>query len=76
MAVALKKYRNQVVDVPMGQPGTTAVRGGEGRERSINLGINLGKKLSVQNKTRSPLSFSLNSNKTKNGKGRDLRESC
>ena len=31
MAVALKQYRNQVVDVPMGQPGTTAVRGGEGR---------------------------------------------
>ena len=72
MAVALKQYRNQVVDVPVGQPGTTAVRGGEGRERSINLG----EKLSVQNKTRSPLSFSLNSNKTKNGKGRDLRESC
>ena len=76
MAVALKQYRNQVVDVPVGQPGTTAVRGGEGRERSINLGINLGEKLSVQNKTRSPLSFSLSSNKTKNGKGRDLTESC
>ena len=48
MAVALKQYRNQVVDVPVGQPGTTAVKGGEGRERSINLGINLGEKLSVE----------------------------
>ena len=39
------------------------------------MGINLGEKLPVQNKTRSPLSFSLNSNKTENGKGRDLRDS-
>ena len=58
----------------MGQPGTTIVRGGEGTERSINLGINLGEKLPVKKQTRSLLSFSLNSNKTENGKGRDLRD--
>ena len=74
-AVSLKQSRNQVVDGPVGQLGTTAVRGGEGRERSINLGINLGEKLPVQNKTRFPLSFSLNSNKAENGKGCDLRDS-
>ncbi|KAL0003664.1 hypothetical protein SO802_011225 [Lithocarpus litseifolius] len=75
MVVALEQFRNQVVDVPVVQPGTAAVRGGEGRERSINLDINLGAKLSMQNKRRSPLSFSLNSNGIEKGKGRDLRES-
>ena len=74
-AVPLKQSRNQVVDGPVGQPGTTAVRGGEGRERSINLGINLGEKLPVRNKTRSPLRFNLNSNKAEHGKGCDLRDS-
>ena len=74
-AVPLKQSRNQVVDGPVGQPGTTAVRGGKRRERSINLGINLGEKLPVRNKTRSPLSFSLNSNKAEHGKGHDLSDS-
>jgi len=57
------------------QPGTTAVRGGEGRERSTNFGINSREKSPVQNKKRSPLRFSLNSNKTEIGKGSDLRDS-
>lgn len=34
----------------MSQPGTTAARRGEGGERGINLGINLGEKSSMQNK--------------------------
>ena len=42
---------------------------------SINLGINLGEKLPVRNKTRSPLRFNLNSNKAEHGKGCDLRDS-
>ena len=50
-------------------------RGGEGRERSINFGINSREKSPVQNKKRSPLRFSLNSNKTEIGKGSDLRDS-
>ena len=53
---------------------TAAVRGGEGRGRSINLGINVGENLPVQNQIRSPLIFGLNSNKTEKGKGRDLRD--
>ena len=73
--VSLKQPRNQIVDGPVNQPGTTAVRGGERRERCINLGINVGEKLPVHNKPRFPLSFSLNSNKAENGKGRDLRHS-
>ena len=60
----------------MGQPGTAAVRGREGRERSINLGINVGENLPIQNQIKSPLIFSFNSNKTENGKGRDLRDTC
>ena len=74
-AVPLYQARKQVVDGSVGQPGTAAVRGGKGRERSINLGINIGEDLPVQNQIRSPLIFSLNSNKTENGKGRDLRDS-
>ena len=70
-AVPLKQSRNQVVDGSVGQPGTTTVRGGERRERSINLG----EKLLVRNKTRSPLRFNLNSNKVEHGKGCDLRDS-
>ena len=38
------------------------------------MGINVGEKLLVQNQIRSSLIFSLNSNKTENGKGRDLRD--
>ena len=45
MAMPLYQSRKQVVDGPVGQPGTAAVRGGEGRERSINLGINVGENL-------------------------------
>ena len=40
------------------------------------MGINVGENLPVQNQIKSPLIFSLNSNKTKNGKGRDLRDTC
>ena len=36
----------------VGQPGTAAVRGGEGRGRRINLGINVGENLPVQNQIR------------------------
>ena len=74
-AMSLKQSRNQVMGGPVSQPGTTATRKGEGRERGINLGINLGEKSSMQNKKRSPLWFSLNSNKTEIGKGNDLRDS-
>ena len=48
-------------------------RGGEREEHQF--GFNLSEKLPVQNKTRFPFSFSLNSNKTENGKGRDVRDS-
>ena len=73
-AMPLYQSRKQVVDGLVGQPGTATVRGGEGRERSINLGINVGENLPVQNQIKSPLIFSFNSNKTENGKGRDLRD--
>ena len=72
--VPLYQSWKQVVDGLVGQPGTVAVRGGKGRERSINLGINGGENLPVENQIRSLLIFSLNSNKTENGKGRDLRD--
>ena len=56
-AVPLYQSWKQVVDGPMGQPSTAVVKGREGREGSINLGINVGEDLPVQNQIRSPLIF-------------------
>lgn len=75
-AVSQKQSWNQVVDGPVGQLGTTAVREREGRgERGALIWVLIWESNYVQNKKRSPLSFSLSSNKTENGNGRDLRDS-